>query len=211
MPKAFWIIKETGLVDYGLQDLESILSPSDQREWLQKEKHLSKLGSGSARFVYDLKDGNALKIAYGLDGIEQNKAEVEVYKEFGNRGFFPKILGYDPNYSWIIMEKARVWESEDAFYAETGLPDDFLDNFCNAAVNVPATNAGYAAIYRQMSKQPELKAVFNTVTPLGKKILKMLLVLTSSYKIDDIGRFDHIGVLSNGNVVVVDYGLSFGN
>ena len=201
------VISESGLTDYGLEGLEKIQDPYQRRLWLQDEKLLRRIGGGSGRLVYDLEDGYVLKIAYGSDGPDQNKSEVEISQELGATGFFPKILSFDPKYTWLIMQKAKVWKSEGDFFASTGLPDNFLDNFCNAAAFVPPTEAGYRSIYNKMSKQPELKEVFDSANDLGKKILKMLFVLTAKYHIDDIGRFDHIGLLKNGNVVVVDYGL----
>lgn len=211
MSKKVWKLNEADLADYGLQALDNTFNFKDIEKWLEKDKKMPYLGSGSGRFVFSLRDGYVLKIIRDESGFHQNKSEVEVYEKYGHTGFFTKIIGYDKkNYRWIIAEEAKVWKSEGQFWTDTGLPDDFLDNFCNDSVSMPPTEEGYRAVFRKMSKTPELKEILSEVTSLGKKILKMLFILTSKYKIDDIGRFDHIGILPNGNVVVVDYGLSFG-
>lgn len=204
-------MNEAELADYGLQALDNTFNLKDIERWLERDKKMPYLGSGSGRFVFSLRDGYVLKIVRDDSGWEQNKAEVQIFEKYGHTGFFTKIIGYDKtHYRWIIAEEAKVWKSEGQFYSDTGLPDNFLDNFCNDSVVMPPTEEGFRAVYRKMSKTPDLKEILDNTTSLGKKILKMLFILTSKYKIDDIGRFDHIGILPSGKVVVVDYGLGFG-
>ena len=66
---------------------------------------LVKIGSGSSRSVYDLKDGNVLKVAKNARGIAQN--EVESYLSFSSYDVCAKVIESSEKLTWLVMEKCE--------------------------------------------------------------------------------------------------------
>ena len=74
------------------------------------------LGVGSGRVVFDLEDGNVVKVAKNKRGIAQNEAEYKIALE-NDSLLLAKIFGASEKYTFLIMEKAKkihdiskVWE-----------------------------------------------------------------------------------------------------
>jgi hypothetical protein len=68
------------------------------------------IGQGAKRRVYDLGNGNILKVARSIDGVKSNKKEVKLYKSarLQVRKYMAKIRDYDHSYRWLIMKKYSV-------------------------------------------------------------------------------------------------------
>jgi hypothetical protein len=68
------------------------------------------IGEGARRRVYDLGNGNVLKLAKSKYGIRSNRREVRTYHStsFRVRRYMAKIRDYDKNYQWIVMKKYDV-------------------------------------------------------------------------------------------------------
>ncbi len=64
-----------------------------------------RLGAGSGRVVFDLKNGYVIKAAKNKRGIAQNKAEYAIAKN-DHSGMFARIVGVSEDYHFVIMEKA---------------------------------------------------------------------------------------------------------
>ncbi len=64
-----------------------------------------RLGAGSGRVVFDLKNGYVIKAAKNKRGIAQNKAECAIAKN-DHSGMFARIVGVSEDYHFVIMEKA---------------------------------------------------------------------------------------------------------
>lgn len=64
-----------------------------------------KLGSGSGRKVYDLKDGNVLKAAKNVKGYAQNQVEY-IISEMDDSELFAKVSLISENSRFLIMQKA---------------------------------------------------------------------------------------------------------
>ena len=64
-----------------------------------------RLGSGSGRVVFDLKNGYVIKAARNKRGIAQNKAECAIAKN-DHSSMFAKIIDVSEDYHFVIMEKA---------------------------------------------------------------------------------------------------------
>jgi hypothetical protein len=65
------------------------------------------VGEGARRRVYDLGNGNVLKIAKSKYGIRSNKREVRTYRKAPDRvkKYIAKVRAYDHDYNWLIMKK----------------------------------------------------------------------------------------------------------
>ncbi len=73
----------------------------------RKIKGKKRIGAGGTRIVYDLGNGNVLKIAKSKKGIVCNKMEVTLYKSSWKRlkRYFARIVDYDSDYLWVTMKK----------------------------------------------------------------------------------------------------------
>ncbi len=87
--------------------LNQILNEPDPRKQMSlANNNLKLLGTGSGRFVYDIGEGKALKLA-PLEP-EQNKREVEHWKcvkDTAARKAFVEVIEAAPDYKWLIAEK----------------------------------------------------------------------------------------------------------
>jgi hypothetical protein len=64
------------------------------------------IGEGARRRVYDLGNGNVLKVAKSKYGIKSNKKEVRIYNSAPSRvkRHIAKVRDHDKGYRWIIMK-----------------------------------------------------------------------------------------------------------
>lgn len=77
---------------------------NDIRENLKKGNY-PRLGMGSGRVVFDLRNGYVIKAAKNRRGIAQNKAECAIAKN-DHSNMFAKIIDASEDYHFVIMEKA---------------------------------------------------------------------------------------------------------
>jgi hypothetical protein len=68
------------------------------------------IGEGARRLVYDLGNGNVIKVAKSKYGIRSNKREVKTYYSAPSRvkKHIAKIREYDKGFYWLIMKKYAV-------------------------------------------------------------------------------------------------------
>jgi hypothetical protein len=74
-----------------------------KRRELLKQK-LPVLGQGSSRTVFRLTSKKAIKLAHNKFGINQNKKEVEVWKNEKEKRWIPRIYSWAHDYSWVVSE-----------------------------------------------------------------------------------------------------------
>lgn len=70
-----------------------------------KNRKYELIGSGSSRKVYDLMDGNVVKVAKDIRGIYQNQVENTVYQS-RKSNFFAKVIVISEDNKFLIMSKA---------------------------------------------------------------------------------------------------------
>lgn len=95
-------------INFGIDELKKIIKSFGTVSGLNVfiKKFLPKLGSGTSRIVFDLKDGTVLKIAANKSGLVQNKDEIEIYNKIKDSDAVAPIYDYDKNgYKWIQMRK----------------------------------------------------------------------------------------------------------
>lgn len=94
------------------------------------------IGYGGGRIVFDMLDGTVKKVARNIEGIDQNKTEIEIYNNKSNytsnakykKNILP-ILDYDKdNTLWIQFPKVQVFEDEEKMEEATGFSYNELDS-----------------------------------------------------------------------------------
>lgn len=63
------------------------------------------IGSGSSRYVFDLRNGYVVKVAKNMAGIAQNQNEYAI-SCYDNSDLFAKVAQASNNFYFLIMEKA---------------------------------------------------------------------------------------------------------
>jgi hypothetical protein len=68
------------------------------------------IGEGARRRVYDLGNGNVLKVAKSKYGIRSNKREIKTYKTAPSqvRKYIAKIRDHDVEYRWLVMKNYQL-------------------------------------------------------------------------------------------------------
>ncbi|NJL41786.1 MAG: hypothetical protein HC899_37745 [Leptolyngbyaceae cyanobacterium SM1_4_3] len=93
--------------------------------WLKRQS-FPVLGKGSARIVYDLKDGTVLKALLNDYYVEHNTDEIEIIQCM-NGEFCPELIDWDKkNFWWLRLEKLyRITREElyEYWVIEKKLPD----------------------------------------------------------------------------------------
>ncbi len=64
------------------------------------------LGIGSSRIVYDLNDGNVIKVAKDIRGVYQNTAENQIYSS-SKSNFFAEVIAISEDNRCLLMPKAE--------------------------------------------------------------------------------------------------------
>jgi hypothetical protein len=90
---------------WNIETFKQITSFNKRVEYCNQ--HLTRLGSGSARIVYQIDDDKVLKLAKNKKGIAQNEVEYDPYLS-SSFDIFAKVFDADDeNFTWIEMELAR--------------------------------------------------------------------------------------------------------
>jgi len=166
-----------------------------------KEK-LGRLGSGSARIVFEINPTTVLKLARNKKGLAQNELEAEI-SATGWYDFIAQVHDAEPNNLWIESEKARKMKKRD-FKNLVGFK---FNDFTNALVNEAAKAAGGRPSY------------FNTVDPevagdiYADELFDEMLRFIADYDLapGDFARISSWGVVERDGhelPVLIDYGVS---
>jgi hypothetical protein len=162
---------------------------------------LQALGRGTSRAAYALTSGRVLKVAAPLDGhgasdagIEQNRAEVDIYTDPRTKPVCAVVYDADPGYRWIVSEIVRPLSGEVEFESLTG-SDMFV-----VAKAVEMLDSG-VAVDDVVSELAEEK-----ITPDMIEVFSNLMERDLSP--GDMLRPDQWGKTSSGRVVLFDYGLT---
>ncbi|WP_410514952.1 hypothetical protein PaeBR_11485 [Paenibacillus sp. BR2-3] len=72
------------------------------------DKRMKLIGSGRKRNVFDLGNGNVLKVAKSRSGLQSNKTEFLLYhsqRAIPLRKHLAKVIEYGFEYKWLVMKK----------------------------------------------------------------------------------------------------------
>ncbi len=184
------------------------------------ENHLPKLGRGSSRVVFGLGSGKVLKIQWDkYYGSLQNEGEVKTYTNPKIPvKYLAKIYDFDPNFAWLISEGVQVIGDNSQLLKKISINEILLEKFVMAISQKKSYEEALqdAIQYSNINSEYEVfdtrqninKINVNDLNQLDMQLLQAVFVLTK-LGIEDIDRFDHWGVATDGRIVVVDYGLVF--
>jgi len=91
--------------DFDVNELKNINNFTARIKYVQS--HLKRIGSGSARIVYEIDDKHVLKLARNKKGIAQNYVEADwgLHRMYAN--ILPELIETDEDNLWLIVEKAN--------------------------------------------------------------------------------------------------------
>lgn len=179
-----------------LKQLKSL----NNEELLQVAKRdLKFVGQGRARDVYEFDESNVIKIAKNEFGFEQNEKESS---SCSKNGPVPKIVSKADDYSWIIMQKAKLVSNNEI---DEILEDMSLDDVEGLKAVL------YAGMYDAWTaKDPRSHArskVFHDRLIKNNKWYLRFFQMIDRCELDfDEIRYDNLGVI-DGELVMLDVGM----
>jgi hypothetical protein len=175
-----------------------------QREEYAINAGLVLLGRGTARRVYALTPNKVLKIAHDA---EQNSKEFSAFETFGKE-FAPEVYQHDPDFGWMISERAATWPTDAAFEGVMGFDTAFLAEFEFFIKHGKSPKDPHQLVKVFFQKLP-----WNVQEPvpskLGQALLYKFAVLTKA-GMDDLDYFGHWGITPDNRLVAIDLGLTHG-
>lgn len=106
-----------GRDEFSLAFLNSLKTLRQKYEYCIE--HLGQpLGKGIGRVVFEIGDGEVIKLALPSDTIEgrtQNKNEYLIYEKLGKKySIFTRVYQHSKNFSWITSEKVLQFHPQDS-------------------------------------------------------------------------------------------------
>lgn len=163
-----------------------------RKEYL--DRHLTKIGCGSARCVYLTDNNTVLKLAKSgtARGIAQNKVEAALKNS--KNPLVPKIISSDPNGRWVEVERLYPLDKEELNNkANISSLDNLIDNIESYLANIGKKPVGNEFA---INLADFIKASNSFNEKLG--------IAIGDYRV-----YDHYGVDSEGNIKLRDYGLDW--
>jgi hypothetical protein len=163
--------------------------------------HLKRIGSGSARIVYDIDGYSVLKLAKNRKGLAQNEVECDSYLQ--NYDVVARIYDYDEKkYLFIEMEKAQKL-TKNKFKEINKFS---FDNYIKVLSNAIRENNGYKP--KHVIDENIISVIKNS--DFFSDITK--LIFEYDLPFGDLGRLSTYGIVKdrdgNNRLVLVDYGLT---
>jgi len=118
--------------------------------------NLEHIGTGTTRFVFILSSKKALKIAGNIQGIAQNKKEVEIYTKTDNKELFAKVYDAADDGRWVICELVKP---EDPYSISFVHNDIFNDEQYQNTINELKLNKKEIRNPSQWGKNTDGKSV----------------------------------------------------
>jgi hypothetical protein len=183
---------------FKLNEFKKLKTRNDKLDYAKHS--LESLGRGSARHVFALSSNYALKIAINPKGVAQNEAELDVYTNPKTKGIVAKIFDYDKDYHWIVSEIVKPFRTTGEFERFMGSND--WDDFDSSFDNI-----------MWCADNPINPQAMNSIKNLPQKLKDFIYALSELIKINnltpgDVINHEHWGHTTNGEVVILDYGLT---
>lgn len=216
------LLEEEEKEHFSFEELSKYVGRPQRLQYL--ESSLNLLGGGSSRFVFDLKNGFALKAAISEIGVLQNETEYKLFhgaSKTVKRALAKVASEYDENFEWIVMEKIQIFASEAEFKNALGLNQEqakeLLGNICFAAQSAEEirqkiqSNIDYFENYeKKFGKKHQQEIKWKSMLGFTEQFAKLCLAVPYlESNGGDLGRLDQLGFDASGNVVIADYGFGF--
>lgn len=185
------ILDGTQASGFSLEKLGELTSFKARKEYCNE--HLETLGTGSSRRVYDLGDGNVIKLAINSKGYAQNENESE-----------PFVVN---TYSILNQSNLELSDDDDRWVVAPKLEritKQELSEFLGAStkeLEIYFGKLNHAMLYNgDFPKEP------SNVTENFDALHN--LIYDVDFNACDFGKADSFGKDSNGNIKVIDYGYT---
>jgi len=176
-------------------DLKSFKSlPNESIMQAYAMNYLEPLGQGSSRIAFILSSKKVLKIARNPKGIDQNKAEIQVYTEPATADVAAGIYDADDEGRWVISDLVKPIMSVGEFKSLTGV--DWQEFVQDLTASVSA--------FARKNKMTLPKNAHE----FTKKVYGMAEKGSNRLKLGDLTVLDHWGKTPDGRVVILDYGFT---
>jgi hypothetical protein len=211
-----------------LQEEEEVFSFDELSKYVGRlqrleyvERTLVELGSGSSRVVFDLGDGRVLKVAINDKGSVQNETEYKLYHKVPKD--VKRVLAaisepHEHNFEWIVAEKAREIKGPEELAKLFGIDAKMAHElFSGDCFRVKKVEDLKSSIQRQVDY---FKALDPSKINLARiERYEKALNFTDSFANIclaiphlesnglDLAGADQLGILPNGQVVIIDYGF----
>lgn len=175
--------------------------PSFKKRVEYAKEKLGKLGTGSARIVFEIDDDMVLKLARNKKGLAQNDLESEIAATSWY-DFVAKVYDADPNNLWIESEKATRMKKSD-FKRVTGFKfDDWAETLLERYRELQGHRGG--SFYLAPDDYDEI---------LEDELFNNILSFIAEYDIapGDFARISSWGIVNRDGhevPVLIDYGVS---
>lgn len=160
------------------------------------------IGEGFSRKVFDAGEGIVIKIAATEFNTNQNKREIELKETCHADKYFTKIFSYDlVGFIWLIAEKLKPVASEEEFreIILTKLKGIDSEVFRAIQINKNPSDTFIGVVVEVMNKDNDFQV---------NRWLADFCEVLNSCKIDPSDFTpENWGTRSNGELVVLDYGL----
>lgn len=199
----FNLIFEKLSVNTEAKTLSRFLTGKSHKEVLEFcSSRFSLIGEGFSRKVFDAGEGVVIKVAATEFNTNQNKREIELKQSCFDNKYFTKIFSYDSiGFIWLIAEKLKPMESEEEFreVVLTKLKGIDSEVFRAIQINKNPFDIFIGVVVEVMNEDNDFKV---------NRWLADFCEVLNSCKIDpsDFAP-ENWGTRSNGELVVLDYGL----
>jgi len=180
--------------DFDVNELKNINNFAARIRYVQS--HLKRIGSGSARIVYEIDDKHVLKLARNKKGIAQNYVEADwgLHRMYDN--ILPELIETDEDNLWLIVEKANKITKKE-FEKLTGV--EFLEFGNTLRYELAKRDSSYVP----WSKPEDYEEIIDN--EFFHDIIDMSI--NFDFPSGDFQKISSYGEIDN-NPVAVDVGLS---
>lgn len=196
---------------FSMKQFKKLKTPEERIAYA--ETKLPRLGSGTARVVFGLGSGKVLKITLNRWARLQTRNEVEAFTRPGIAHLFAKIYDFDgDNYMWAIVEGVKVIADNSDLLNKFNPSEPMLEAIADSASKsfedaikeaVEHHNNHYEEEFTQFTVEHPLQ--LSDLNELDLQLLRKVYDATKN-GIEDIERYDHWGMTSEGRLVLVDSG-----
>lgn len=201
-------------------------------------KHLPQIGSGTSRTVFALSGNKVLKIAGAVGfgeyvgstsisrGKAQNQEEVNMFTNPKTKPIIAAVYDAADDYSWLISEIVKPFKSAYTFNKAVGIDEHLLEvvlahyrKYQDVAKTAEETAKFFWREYErydEMLPDPvddatdveELAELITEVINTNKVMAGSIGLIDLGAASGDLSRWDHWGTDLQGNIKLLDYGLS---
>jgi len=180
---------------FNMDHFKALTSFKKRKEYC--DEHLTLLNSGSGRRVYIIDDEKVLKLAKNKKGVAQNEVEINQSQDYTTDGLVAETYDYHPDFLWVEAEKCKRLTPK-RFKEIVGIDFKKFSEIIKYEWYRINTNQKQIEPEEYDGIMDENEFVYNITTYMGDYQLPC----------GDLTRLSTYAENNNGEVVVVDYGLT---